>query len=60
VAAGSEACARHMREALVETLVPVERREEAESLPCAEYIRVRVQAIHSILVEIIHVLHETA
>jgi hypothetical protein len=48
--------ARQLRAAVLETLVPDENREAAESLPREEYIRVRVQAIRSRLAEIIHML----
>ena len=58
--ADPEAGARQLRAALVETLIPDEQRESAQSLPRGEFVRIRVQAIHGRLAEIIHALRRTS
>lgn len=54
-----EVGARQLGAALLETLIPGEQRESAQSLPRGEYVRIRVQAIRGRLAEIIHALRET-
>lgn len=51
---------RRLRAAILETLIPDEQREAAQSLPYGEYVRIRVQAIRSRLAEIVQVLRKTS
>ena len=51
--------ARQLRAALLETLIPDEQREAAQSLPRGEYMRILVQAIRGRLAEIIRAVHQT-
>ena len=59
-ATNPEKAARQLRAALLETLIPDEQREAAQSLPHSEYVRIRVRAIHNRLAEIIHTMSETS
>jgi hypothetical protein len=55
----SEAGARQLRAAFVETLLPAEEENPAQPLSHAEYLRSRVKAIHARLSEIVTTLRET-
>jgi hypothetical protein len=54
----NEAGARQLRAAFIETLVPREQNDAAQSLAHTEYIRVRVKAVHLRLSEIISTLQK--
>jgi hypothetical protein len=55
----SEAGARQLRAAFVETLLPAKEENPAQPLSHAEYLRSRVKAIHARLSEIVTTLRET-
>jgi len=55
----SEAGARQLRAAFVETLLPAEEESPAQPLSHADYLRARVNAIHTRLSEIVTTLRET-
>ena len=59
-AADPAAGARQLRAALVETLIPDEQRESAQSLPRGEYVRIRMQAIRGRLAEIIRAVRRAS
>ncbi len=54
----SEARARQLRAAFVETLLSVEQEKPAHPLSSAEYVRTRVKAIHARLSEIVTMLRD--
>lgn len=54
----SEAGARQLRAAFVETLLPAEQEKPASLLSSAEYVRTRVKAIHARLSEIVTMLRD--
>ncbi|HEU5377419.1 MAG TPA: hypothetical protein VFV38_18510 [Ktedonobacteraceae bacterium] len=55
----SEAGARQLRAAFVETLLPAEQETPAQPFSSTEYVRTRVKAIHARLSEIVTMLRET-
>jgi hypothetical protein len=55
----AEAGARQLRVAFVETLLPTEQEGPAQPRTPVEYVRIRVNAIHARLAEIVTMLRET-
>ena len=55
----AKAGASRLRAAFVETLFPKEQEQPAEPLSSTEYTRIRVDAIHSRLSEVVEMLHKT-